>query len=289
MHRTTDSYLVGIWEEFNFRFLLTDITQTVQEVIHRHHLTHQSADLVAKVMLGSFFLAGMVKEDITVNIQLEGEGPIERVMGYSDRIGRMRGMAKHPHVQAKDDPTLGMGKGFFKVTRWGGVRKLHQSVTKMDKVNFESNLLQHIYESDQLTSFLSIFTKQDPPPNQVRGLILQALPGTPEDKLFELKERISNIEYDTPDLFSGRLEDILSKMETTLQSKATILDTGVPEFYCGCTLDKIKQVVVSIGKEEALSIIEERGRIQLTCEFCKEEYNLDPEDVNLLFLEKDEA
>jgi molecular chaperone Hsp33 len=132
---------------------------------------------------------------------------------------------------------------------------------------------------------LSIYTEDHSPEKLTRGMILQALPGTPPEKIDDLKARISEIEYDTPDLFKGNLKEVLDRMEKTLKSTATILDKGIPKFYCGCSLDKIKQVVISLGKEEALSIIEERGKIQLICEFCKEEYNLDPEEVNILFME----
>jgi molecular chaperone Hsp33 len=280
-----DSYLLGIWEEFNFRFLITDCSNAVEESLRRQNLTNSSADLVAKSMIGAFFLAGMVKEETLVNIQLEGDGPIERVLTYSDRMGRMRGMSKHPSIQAKkEDPSGGIGKGFFKVARWEGAQQIHQSVTKLEKVGFESNLLQHIYESDQLVSFLSIFTDKKDNHRITKGIILQALPGTAQKKIDDLKERMSNIQYDIQDLFQGSLEDVLNRLEETLQSKALTLETGIPEFYCGCSLEKIKRVIVSMGRDEAFSIVEEQGKIEIVCEFCKEKYNLDAEEVKLLFI-----
>ncbi|NBU99273.1 MAG: hypothetical protein EBS19_13860, partial [Spirochaetia bacterium] len=100
-----DSYKIGLWEEYNFRFLLADCTVTFQEVVRRQKLKYSSATLVAKTMLGAFFLAGMVKEETIVGIQLEGDGPIERVMGYSDRIGRMRGLARYPDILSEHEST----------------------------------------------------------------------------------------------------------------------------------------------------------------------------------------
>ena len=119
----TDSYLVGILPEYNFRFLLADCSNSVREVIQRHEMENSSATLVGKTMIAAFFLAGLVKEETMISIQLEGEGDVERVMAYSDRMGRMRGMAKHNSIQADpSDTTLGIGKGIFRVTRWGGVQ-----------------------------------------------------------------------------------------------------------------------------------------------------------------------
>ena len=90
-------------------------------MLQRHEMENSSATLVAKTMIAAFFLAGLVKEETTISIQLEGEGEIERVMAYSDRMGRMRGMAKHNSIQAEEsDPTLGIGAGIFAGTESNG-------------------------------------------------------------------------------------------------------------------------------------------------------------------------
>ena len=276
-----DSYKIGLWEEYNFRFLLADCTTAFREVVRRQKLKNSSAILVAKTMMGAFFLAGMVKEETVVGIQLEGDGPIERVMGYSDRIGRMRGLARYPDILSDNEISRGIGKGIFRVTRWGGARKLHQSITKMEKVGFENNLLNHISESDQLVSFLSIHVSED---FSCKGMILQALPFTPQIKIDELMDRLRDISYTTEELFSGDLDSTLTKLEDTLKANALTLDAGIPEFYCGCSIEKIKNVIVSMGKEESYSILEEQGKIEITCEFCNEIYELDSEEVHLLFI-----
>jgi molecular chaperone Hsp33 len=281
MKHPIDSYKIGLWEEYNFRFLLADCTLTFKEVVRRQNLKNSSAILVAKTMMGAFFLAGMVKEETMVSIQLEGDGPIERVMGYSDRIGRMRGLARNTQILSNNDSSLGIGKGIFRVTRWGGARKLHQSITKLEKVGFENNLLNHISESDQLVSFLAIHIGED---LSCKGMILQALPFTPQVKIDELMDRLREINYTTEELFNGDLESTLTKLENTLLSNAITLDAGIPEFYCGCSLEKIKNVIRSMGKVESFSILEEQGKIEITCEFCNEIYELDSEEVHLLFI-----
>ena len=281
-----DTYIQGIWQDFNFKFLLTDITQTVREVSRRQSLKNHSAVLVAKAMLGSFFLAGMVKEDTTVSLQLEGMGPIERVMAYSDRQGRMRGMAKNPQVLSKNDPSLGIGKGYLKVSRWHGVQKIHYSATVLENTSFENNLLNHIYESDQLISYLSLYVDKESPTLKTRGMFFQALPGTSQKLIDKLQIKIQEIDMHPSEIFTGSLEEIIKRMENFLNSKLQILTQGTPTFYCGCSLEKIQNVILALGKEEAESILQEQGKIEITCEFCKEIYVLDSEEVHLLFLNK---
>ncbi|MCX7998074.1 MAG: Hsp33 family molecular chaperone HslO, partial [Leptospiraceae bacterium] len=264
-------------------------THTVQEVTRRQALQNHSAVLVAKSMLGSFFLAGMVKENVTVSLQLEGLGPVERVMAYSDRYGKMRGMAKNNAVLTKNDPTLGIGKGYLKVSRWHEIQKIHYSATVLENLSFENNLLNHIYESDQLVSYLSIFIHPESPSLRTRGMFFQALPGASRESIDKLQDRISEINLHVSEIFEGSLTKVLERMEVVLNSKLHLLDRGSPTFYCGCSLEKIQNVVVALGREEAESILQEQGKIEITCEFCKEVYTLDSEDVHLLFLSRTSA
>ena len=97
-------------------------------------------------------------------------------------------------------------------------------------------------------------------------------------------DRLGEMQYSTEELFNGSLDTVLSRLEASLKSNALTLDTGIPEFYCGCTIEKIKNVIRSIGKEESYSILEEQGRIEIICEFCNEVYELDSEEVHLLFI-----
>jgi redox-regulated HSP33 family molecular chaperone len=57
----TDSYLVGILPEYNFRFLLADCSNSVREVIQRHEMENSSATLVGKTMIAAFFFSGSCK------------------------------------------------------------------------------------------------------------------------------------------------------------------------------------------------------------------------------------
>ena len=54
------------------------------------------------------------------------------------------------------------------------------------------------------------------------------------------------------------------------------------EFQCGCSLEKIKGVLLTLGEKELRDIIAEQGKIEMKCHFCSQVYNLSPEDVENL-------
>ena len=56
-----------------------------------------------------------------------------------------------------------------------------------------------------------------------------------------------------------------------------------PKFQCRCSMAGIRSIVKSLGKDEAESIIKERGTIEVTCSFCGAKYVMDAIDVEALF------
>jgi molecular chaperone Hsp33 len=44
-------------------------------------------------------------------------------------------------------------------------------------------------------------------------------------------------------------------------------------------------MIVSLGADEAHSVIEERGELEVACEFCGVQYRFDPVDTAQLFVD----
>ncbi len=62
-------------------------------------------------------------------------------------------------------------------------------------------------------------------------------------------------------------------------------ETG-PRFACSCSLERVGQMIRSLGVAEAESIIAEQGQIEVACEFCGAQYRFDPVDAAGLFIDK---
>jgi len=59
-------------------------------------------------------------------------------------------------------------------------------------------------------------------------------------------------------------------------------ETG-PKFQCNCSRERVGKMIVSLGREEAESILTERSDIEVGCEFCGVQYRFDPVDAAQLF------
>jgi molecular chaperone Hsp33 len=56
-----------------------------------------------------------------------------------------------------------------------------------------------------------------------------------------------------------------------------------PRFACSCSRERVTNMLKGLGREEVDSIIDERGDVEVGCEFCGLQYHFDAVDVAELF------
>ena len=54
------------------------------------------------------------------------------------------------------------------------------------------------------------------------------------------------------------------------------------EYRCYCTRERVSRALISLGKEELDSLIEEQKGAELTCQFCDKAYRFSAEELILL-------
>ena len=58
---------------------------------------------------------------------------------------------------------------------------------------------------------------------------------------------------------------------------------ATPRFACRCSRERVAGMLRSLGRGEADSIVAERGRIEVACDFCGQQYRFDAVDAAELF------
>ena len=61
-----------------------------------------------------------------------------------------------------------------------------------------------------------------------------------------------------------------------------------PEYKCTCSKERMEKALISIGKDELQSLIDEQGEAELTCQFCDNKYLFNEKELEDL-LEKAKA
>jgi molecular chaperone Hsp33 len=58
-----------------------------------------------------------------------------------------------------------------------------------------------------------------------------------------------------------------------------LFEASVTQFYCSCTRESVANMLRMLGNDELNSIIEERGNIEVNCDFCNTHYSFDKVDA----------
>jgi molecular chaperone Hsp33 len=61
------------------------------------------------------------------------------------------------------------------------------------------------------------------------------------------------------------------------------LDVLHPRFACSCSRERVRAMLLGLGREESDSLIAERGQVEVGCDFCGRQYRFDAVDIGELF------
>lgn len=70
------------------------------------------------------------------------------------------------------------------------------------------------------------------------------------------------------------------------QENPSLAEPRSPRFACACSRERVAGMIRSLGEAEARSILEEKGAVEVTCDFCGKTYRFDSIDVHQLFDER---
>jgi len=65
--------------------------------------------------------------------------------------------------------------------------------------------------------------------------------------------------------------------------KVLRFEPQTPRFACTCSRERVGKMIRGLGREEAQSILEERGEIEVGCDFCGQQYRFDAVDAAQIF------
>jgi molecular chaperone Hsp33 len=87
------------------------------------------------------------------------------------------------------------------------------------------------------------------------------------------------------ELLTLDVESVLHRLfwEETLRRFEPMRGDLGPRFACSCSRERVAQMLSNLGRDEVESVVEERGQVEVGCEFCGIKYHFDAVDVGELF------
>jgi len=262
----------------SLRATAADATALVDEVCRR-----QGTDLTASVALGRLtvgaaLLGSLLKGEQRLALQIEANGPLQKLQAETDANGAVRASIKMPlsNLPPRDDRfdvAAAVGKaGFLHVVKDLGMREPYRGLVQLVSSEIAEDLAWYLTTSEQVPSSvaLGVLPRADGSIAAAGGFLIQALPGADEGVLQVLEGRLRDFPAMTSLLRDGL---------TPAQILARLFE-GVPYteqattplfFRCSCSRQQALNLIALLSSDERDALRHE-AEVSITCEYCREVY-----------------
>ena len=266
----------------------------VERARNIHTLLPMATAALGRALLGASMLGDMLKEQKgSLTLQIKGGGPLGTVLAVSDYEGNVRGYVQNPHVelmekhQGKLDVGAAVGStGTLTVIKDIGLKEPYVGSIGLFSGEIADDLAMYFVESEQIPTAcaLGVLVGTDQSVTSAGGYIIQLLPGASDDIIDKIEagvHRVGSVSHALEGGLDGEglLRAVLSDFDLEILEKHPV------EYRCYCSRDRVTRALISMGREELFSLIQDQGQADLTCQFCDKIYHYSKEQLEELLAE----
>jgi molecular chaperone Hsp33 len=266
------------------------------------------AELLGEMAAAGVLMQSNIKFNGALVLQVFGDGPVKVAVAEVQHDLSLRATAKvvgdvavtdrlpelvNVHNRGRCAITLDPRDKFPGQQPYQGVVPLHGD--KREKLGQLSKVLEHyMLQSEQLDTTLVLAADE----KVAAGLLIQRLPLEGDGNLagslvsranedeIGLNEHYNRIAILAASLTRDELLEL--DVDTVLrrlfwEEKLLRFPAQNPRFACTCSRDRVANMIRGLGQQEADSILEEQGQIEVGCDFCGQQYRFDAVDAAQLF------
>ncbi|MGZ9432203.1 Hsp33 family molecular chaperone HslO [Mycoplasma sp. 613B] len=270
---------VQIFIKNNIRIIVSDLTKSAQKNIEVQKCNPFPALVLAKAIsvFGPLSSILSIKSGKVTTFIKSENGTIKNLIVESRTDGSLRALLDNNDIVTEKDDSdfeniplvLGLGNdGFLRITRNNGSQHFGGEV-KLMKSDIVTDLAYYFKVSEQIYTAIisSVKFKNKQTLERVYSVIFQLLPSHTEEDIVWIENFLKNNNLD-----NMSLDEYIDSMEATfLQEK---------QYFWECKFNK-EEVLSSlklIEKTEIDKILNEDGKIEVECHFCKENFYFYRED-----------
>lgn len=263
----------------------------VERARNIHTLLPVATAALGRTLMGASMIGDAMKEEnAALTLQIKGGGPLGTVLAVSDSEGNVRGYVQNPHVELmeKEPGKLDVGtavgtNGTLTVIKDLGLKEPYVGSIGLFSGEIADDIAMYFVESEQIPTAcaLGVLVGVDQSVTSAGGYLIQLLPGADDSVIDKIEAGVRRVGSVSRALESGM--DAESLLRAVLSDfDLDVLETHPVEYRCYCSRDRVSRALISMGREELRSMIDEQGSAELTCQFCDAVYKFTKEDLEEL-------
>lgn len=281
MHLEHDTLQNFIFDNHPARGELVRLENTFQTIINQHYYPPGIKQLLAECLLAVSLLSGISKNEGKLTLQFRGDGALSLLSVRCTHDYHLRGVVQwNEEIDTPESLVQALGNGVLMMTYEPEKKgQRYQSVVEVKGHSVAEALEDYFIQSEQLAARIILAIDDE----KAAGLMLQQLPSdNAEAKAESWNHVLTLAESITSDeLLNLDNHTILHRLYH--QEQVRVFTPHAIQFGCSCSVYRMENAVIGLGKIDALKILEDRDTIEVTCEFCNHHYEFDRVDVERLF------
>lgn len=257
------------------------VAVSTRELTERARQIHKTLPVataaLGRTLAAASMMGNALKGDGTsVTLQIKGGGPLGTILAVSDNLGNVRGTVDQPQVDLplRPDGKLDVGSavgcdGTLTVIRDLNMKEPYVGSVGLLGGEIAEDLAAYFVESEQIPTAcgLGVLVDRDQSVLAAGGYLIQLLPGAGEDVITKVEGGI---------MAAGSVTGLLREDDgpASLLRRVMpdfdleILEESPIEYRCYCSRERMERALISLGRAELRSLIDEQGSAELCCQFC---------------------
>lgn len=260
----------------------TELVGKAQEI---HGTLPSATAALGRTLVVGAMMGAMLKGEEKLTIRIKGDGPVGELLVDARANGNVRGYVAHPLVHFQyPNGKLNVAKtvgttGELQVIKDIGMKDYYVSTVELVSGELGEDFTYYFAKSEQVPSAVGcgVLVETD---NRVRaagGFILQLLPGTSEEAIARIEERLSSLKPVSEMIDEGYTPEQI--VEAVAGDDHRILSTQPVEYFCDCSKERFGNSLKAIGRKSLTEIIDEDGKAEVVCHFCNTKYHFTKEEL----------
>ena len=284
-----------LFEHLPIRGHIVHLDAAWRALLEHRDYPFEIRDTLGEAVAASVLLASTLKFDGTLSLQLQGKGPMHLMLAQCSSHFGVRAVARYREDPQSSNLSQLSGEGSLSVTLENDdLTQRYQGVVPLSSERIAGCLQSYFENSEQLPTRLWLHADE----KGVSGLLLQRLSEDTSTRRGLGEAAVSAVEeVDMDDAWERvqMLAETLRPDELQTLTDRQILRRLFSEddvrmfeptpvfFRCRCSRDRVGGVLKALGAAEIRSLLEERGNVEVRCDFCNRAYTFDAVDIEHLF------